>query len=81
MAFKTSIKTQMLGKDADRNEYWFFKEEAGKIFIKKYEVAKSDYQAMEVDEANEILESSEPKFEWRYYDEEDEFDKLLEGCN
>ena len=34
-AHKTSIKTQMLGKDCDKNEYWFFKEEAGKLFIKK----------------------------------------------
>lgn len=34
-ALKTSIKTQILGKDADKNEYWFFKEEPGKLFIKK----------------------------------------------
>ena len=33
----------MLGKDAYRNEYWFFKEEPGKIFVKKFEQAKSDY--------------------------------------
>lgn len=43
MAFKTSIKTQMLGKDAERNEYWFFKEEPGKIFVKKFEEVKIDY--------------------------------------
>jgi hypothetical protein len=29
-----SIKNQALGKDADRNEYWFFKEEPGKLFVK-----------------------------------------------
>ena len=34
-ASKTSIKTSVLGKDADRNEYWFFKEDPGKIFVKK----------------------------------------------
>jgi hypothetical protein len=28
----------MLGKDSDRNEYWFYKEETGKLFIKKFEV-------------------------------------------
>ena len=36
-AHKTSIKNQMLGKDCERNEYWFFKEEPGKLFIKKFE--------------------------------------------
>ena len=33
-ASKTSIKTSVLGKDADRNEYWFFKEEPAKLFVK-----------------------------------------------
>jgi TolA-binding protein len=36
-AGKTSIKNQVLGKDADRNEYWFYKEEPGKLFVKKYQ--------------------------------------------
>jgi len=27
----------MLGKDCDKNEYWYFKEEPGKLFVKKYE--------------------------------------------
>lgn len=40
-ANKTSIKNQVVGKDADRNEYWFFKEDPGKIFVKKYENAKA----------------------------------------
>jgi len=30
----------MLGKDADKNEYWYFKEEPGKLFVKKYEEIK-----------------------------------------
>ena len=25
-----------MDKDADRNEYWFFKEEPGKLFVKKF---------------------------------------------
>lgn len=37
----------MLGKDADRNEYWFFKEELGKIFIKKFEEVKKNPVALE----------------------------------
>ncbi len=36
-ALKTSIKTTMIGKDADKNEYWFFKEDPCKVFIKKFE--------------------------------------------
>lgn len=36
---------------------------------------------MDVDEGNDIPEPTEPKFEWRYFDEEEEFDKLIEGCN
>jgi len=43
----------MLGKDADRNEYWFFKEELGKLFIKKSEAAKSDLNMMQIDENND----------------------------
>ena len=35
-ANKTSIKNQVLGKDAERNEYWFFKEDPAKILVKKY---------------------------------------------
>jgi len=27
----------MLGKDGDKNEYWYFKEEPGKLFVKKFE--------------------------------------------
>ncbi len=35
-ANKMSIKNQVLGKDAERNEYWYFKEEPGKLFVKKF---------------------------------------------
>lgn len=27
----------MLGKDCDKNEFWFFKEEPSRLFIKKFE--------------------------------------------
>jgi hypothetical protein len=36
---------------------------------------------MEVDEANDIPEPMEPRFEWKYFDEEDEFEKLIDACN
>ena len=60
-ANKTSIKTQVLGKDADRNEYWFFKEEPSKLFIKKQQA--DDDEEMK----DETIDS---KFTWYYYDEE-----------
>jgi hypothetical protein len=37
---KTSIKNQIIGKDADKSEYWFFKEDSGKLFVKKFEEVK-----------------------------------------
>ena len=61
-----SIKNTVLGKDADRNEYWFFKEEPGKLFVKKFENHEESKQAVAV---------------WYYYDEEAHFDKLIEACN
>jgi hypothetical protein len=72
----------MLGKDADKNEYWFFKEDPGKLFIKKYEEVKYP-EIMEIDEGNDDImdDPREPTFDWFYYDEEDEFEKLIEACN
>jgi len=33
--FKTSVKTSQLGRDGDRQEYWYFREEPSKVFVKK----------------------------------------------
>ena len=81
-ALKTSIKNQVLGKDADKNEYWFFKEDPGKLFVKKYYLPEPP-KAFDDDEDQMICENhpKEFKFSWHYYDEEDEFTKLMEGCN
>ena len=50
-ALQTSIKNQMLGKDVNRHEYWFFKEEPTKIFIKYIERKELQNEGlMEVDE-------------------------------
>jgi Williams-Beuren syndrome DDT (WSD), D-TOX E motif len=35
--FKTSIKTTQLGRDCEKNEYWYFKEEPSKMFVKRPE--------------------------------------------
>lgn len=66
----------MLGKDVDRNEYWFFKEEPGKLFIKKQEVKASE----DTDMVNGAA-FKETINVWYYYDEETQIDKLIEACN
>lgn len=71
LATKTSIKNTVLGKDADRNEYWFFKEEPGKLFVKK----------MEHKAEGSMEESKTSVPVWYFYDEEGQFDKLIEACN
>ena len=70
----------MLGKDADKYEYWFFKEDLGKLFVKKYE-DKKDQLVMMDEEDDYIPELKEPKYWWFFYDEEDEVEKLIEACN
>lgn len=68
----------MLGKDVKRNEYWFFKEELSKIFVKQIE--KPDM--MEIDEgAEDLANFQEERVNWFYYDEEDEFQKLMDSLN
>ena len=68
----------MLGKDVKRNEYWFFKEELSKIFVKQ--IDKPDM--MEIDEgAEDLANFQEERVNWFYYDEEDEFQKLMDSLN
>lgn len=68
----------MLGKDVKRNEYWFFKEELSKIFVKQIE--KPDM--MEIDEgAEDLANFQEERVNWFYYDEEDELQKLMDSLN
>ena len=72
----------MLGKDADMNEYWFFKEDSGKLFIKKFEgsnLIMLDEEELMKDDY--IPEMKQVKYQWFFYDEEDEFEKLVEACN
>jgi hypothetical protein len=65
----------MLGKDCDRNEYWFFKEETGKLFVKKFDnPTPKPIDVMQIDEegkvkkeennldVNDIIELKQPSF-------------------
>ena len=88
-----SIKNQVLGKDSDRNEYWFFKEDAAKIFFKKYDSkvapiipitlpqksGNSDDASMEqIDASSKPVDTNHGGFRWFYYDEDIQYEKLLE---
>lgn len=62
----------MLGKDVNRHEYWFFKEEPTKIFVKYIEKREVQNDGlMEVDDGQMDVQYEE-KIQWLYYDEEDE---------
>lgn len=83
----------MLGKDADKNEYWFFKEDPGKLFVKKVEFQQlaEEEEKKEVVQINtegirdvEMAEETapiQPRFFWAFYDEEEELERLIEACN
>lgn len=73
----------MLGKDGDKNEYWFFKEDSGKLFIKKFEESKENLIMLDEEELmrDDDYLPKEIMYQWFFYDEEDEFDKLVDACN
>jgi len=77
-----AVKTGILGKDSDRNEYWYFKDEPGRLFIKKYEPIGSPMQ-IEDGGANdeEALQKRETIGKWFFYDQEDEFEQLMLSLN
>ena len=41
-----NIKTNVLGQDANMNEYWFFKDDPSRLFIKKQAPPQSDEEYM-----------------------------------
>ena len=47
--YKASIKTSMLGKDAAKSEYWHFKDDCGRIYIRmENEVPNPDAKLADV---------------------------------
>jgi len=65
-----NIKTTILGQDANLNEYWYFKEENTRLFIKREvtEDEKDEDAAM-----NEGGESPD-RYKWFYLESDDEFE-------
>lgn len=61
----------MLGRDAARNEYWFFKEEPNKLFVKQIHKDIDDESMQEVITGHD----------WLYYDSEEEIELLIRSLN
>lgn len=62
----------MLGKDASRNEYWHFKEDPERVYIRIEEVVATDPDSA-IQTPNKVY--------WQYIDEEEKFDMLVESMN
>lgn len=72
-----NIRTSVLGQDAHMSEYWFFKDDPQRLYIKK-QVAQS--QALEnIDEQADA--ASALKYQWYFIDDEDQFDQLFDSFN
>jgi hypothetical protein len=90
--FKTSVKTSQLGRDSDKNEYWYFKEEPSKVFVKKTiiykpNIAETDGMKngnevdLEKDKAMLEMREKGPDFQWFYYEHESEIESLFNSLN
>jgi hypothetical protein len=42
--YKSSIKTTMLGQDAQRSEYWHFKDDCSRIYIRREQLLVRDVE-------------------------------------
>lgn len=82
-AFKANIRTVMLGKDADRNEYWHFKEDCDRIYVRKEfvaEVAATEQNQSQENSEQAVIETR-TEVKWYYLDEEAKLDQLIESLN
>ncbi len=65
-----------MGKDADRHEYWHFKEDAERIYVRFDEPVLSAPDA--ITGATEVLDH---KFTWYYIEDEEKYEQLVESLN
>ncbi len=65
-----------MGKDADRHEYWHFKEDAERIYVRFDEPVLSAPDAM-----TGVPEVLDHKFTWYYIEDEDKYEQLVESLN
>lgn len=73
----------MLGQDAHRSEYWLFKDDCTRIYIRKEETAKVDAEMAEGEEkiVTSLPESTKSVYSWFYYEREDHLDQLIDRLN
>lgn len=82
----------MLGQDASKSEYWHFKDDKNRIYIRKEEEVpiKQPKQGVEMkDEANasdeeaheEEITLTETRYSWFYYENEDQLEELIQSLN
>lgn len=75
-SFQTGIRTSVLGKDADRHEYWHFKDDAEKIYV------RLDFPILsEPDPMTGVSEVLSHKFTWYYIEDEDKYEQLVDSLN
>ena len=72
-----NIKTSILGQDAKLNEYWYFKEENTKLFIKREVASQTPAKIEDVkmdcdDEVSEEASTSQMNNRFKWYFIEDE---------
>ena len=64
-AFKSSIKTSILGKEADKSEYWHFKDDCGRLYVRRETQVsiKEDNVEMVATSADQQQKESQPAAE------------------
>lgn len=82
----------MLGQDASKSEYWHFKDDKSRIYIRTEEevpIKQVKQNAVMKDEANptdeeaqeEEITLTETKYSWFYYENEDQLEELMQSLN
>ena len=75
-SFQVGIRTSVLGKDADRHEYWHFKEDAERIYVRFDEPILSSPDPM-----TGVPEVISHKFTWFYIEDEEKYEQLVDSLN
>jgi len=76
--YKSSIKTTMLGLDAQRSEYWHFKDDCSRIYIRREEQPVRDVDML----SDEVpVEAARIEYSWHYYETEEQLNLLIERLN
>lgn len=67
----------MLGRDCARHEYWHFRDDASRVYVRSEEVLLST--TLDEMTGEPLVEGT--KHHWFYYEDEESFDGLVESLN